>query len=139
MYSIVEICYEKGEKNILENPTAMQHCTLHYNEFLLPLFNVVITGGDIGRLKDKRGIGSGDSYRVLLVDDVRHTEKLGNFLFLHIHDIDIYNSTRLFLLQDFMYSLVWGLNFLWHSPALFMKEGGAAIIRRTKEGCNFDN
>ncbi|CAB4295948.1 unnamed protein product [Prunus armeniaca] len=33
-------------------------------------------GGDIGRLKDKRGIGSGDSYRVLLVDDVRHTEKL---------------------------------------------------------------
>ncbi|ONI27388.1 hypothetical protein PRUPE_1G083400 [Prunus persica] len=34
-------------------------------------------GGDIGRLKDKRGIGSRDSYRVLLVDDVRHTEKLG--------------------------------------------------------------
>ncbi|BBN68413.1 hypothetical protein Prudu_417S000100, partial [Prunus dulcis] len=33
--------------------------------------------GDIGRLKDKRGIGSKDSYRVLLVDDVRHTEKLG--------------------------------------------------------------
>ncbi|XP_020424614.1 uncharacterized protein LOC109950412 [Prunus persica] len=33
-------------------------------------------GGDIGRLKDKRGIGSRDSYRVLLVDDVRHTEKL---------------------------------------------------------------
>ncbi|XP_004297765.1 PREDICTED: uncharacterized protein LOC101299180 [Fragaria vesca subsp. vesca] len=33
-------------------------------------------GGDIGRLKDKRGIGSGDSYRVLLIDDVQHTEKL---------------------------------------------------------------
>lgn len=33
-------------------------------------------GGDIGRLKDKRGIASGDSYRVLLIDDVRHTEKL---------------------------------------------------------------
>ncbi|CAN6549804.1 unnamed protein product [Malus baccata var. baccata] len=33
-------------------------------------------GGDIGRSKDKRGVGSGDSYRVLLIDDVRHTEKL---------------------------------------------------------------
>lgn len=44
------------------------------------MFHVVITGGDIGRLKDKRGIGSGDSYRVLLIDDIRHTEKLGNFI-----------------------------------------------------------
>lgn len=43
-------------------------------------FMFVITGGDIGRLKDKRGIASGDSYRVLLIDDVRHTEKLGNFI-----------------------------------------------------------
>ncbi|KAL2938856.1 ATP-dependent Clp protease adapter protein ClpS [Bienertia sinuspersici] len=33
-------------------------------------------GGDIGRLKDRRGTGSGDSYRVLLLDDERHTEKL---------------------------------------------------------------
>ncbi|XP_042498295.1 ATP-dependent Clp protease adapter protein CLPS2, chloroplastic-like [Macadamia integrifolia] len=32
-------------------------------------------GGDIGRRKDKRGTGSGDSYRVLLIDDRRHTEK----------------------------------------------------------------
>ncbi|KAF8398751.1 hypothetical protein HHK36_014609 [Tetracentron sinense] len=33
-------------------------------------------GGDMGRLKDKRGAGSGDSYRVLLIDDKRHTENL---------------------------------------------------------------
>ncbi|KAF8775409.1 hypothetical protein HU200_004829 [Digitaria exilis] len=32
-------------------------------------------GGDPGRLKDGRRSGSGDSYKVLLVDDVRHTEK----------------------------------------------------------------
>ncbi|GMH07081.1 hypothetical protein Nepgr_008921 [Nepenthes gracilis] len=33
-------------------------------------------GGDIGRVRDKRGAGSGDSYRVLLLDDERHTENL---------------------------------------------------------------
>uniref|UniRef100_A0ACD5W216 Uncharacterized protein n=1 Tax=Avena sativa TaxID=4498 RepID=A0ACD5W216_AVESA len=33
-------------------------------------------GGDTGRLKHRRGTGSGDSYKVLLVDDARHTEKL---------------------------------------------------------------
>ncbi|KAL6853729.1 hypothetical protein ACP4OV_019758 [Aristida adscensionis] len=33
-------------------------------------------GGDPGRLGDRRGSGSGDSYKVLLVDDARHTEQL---------------------------------------------------------------
>ncbi|CAL9104864.1 ATP-dependent Clp protease adapter protein CLPS2, chloroplastic-like [Musa acuminata AAA Group] len=33
-------------------------------------------GGDIGRLASRKGLGSGDSYRVLLIDDPRHTEKL---------------------------------------------------------------
>jgi len=33
-------------------------------------------GGDIGRVRDRRGPGSGDSYRVLLIDDKRHTENL---------------------------------------------------------------
>ncbi|XP_057525583.1 ATP-dependent Clp protease adapter protein CLPS2, chloroplastic-like [Amaranthus tricolor] len=33
-------------------------------------------GGDIGRLKDKRAPVSGDGYRVLLLDDPRHTEYL---------------------------------------------------------------
>ncbi|KAK9676496.1 hypothetical protein RND81_11G080900 [Saponaria officinalis] len=33
-------------------------------------------GGDIGRFKDRKGTGSGDSYRVLLLDDERHTENL---------------------------------------------------------------
>lgn len=36
----------------------------------------VLEGGDIGKMKDKRGTGSGDSYRVLLIDDTRHSEKL---------------------------------------------------------------
>jgi hypothetical protein len=45
-------------------------------DFLL-VFLFVETGGDIGRLRDKRGVGSGDSYRVLLIDDSRHSESLG--------------------------------------------------------------
>ncbi|KAJ4767044.1 ATP-dependent Clp protease adapter protein ClpS [Rhynchospora pubera] len=39
-------------------------------------FPIVQEGGDIGRLTEKKGTGSGDSYKVLLVDDPRHTEKL---------------------------------------------------------------
>uniref|UniRef100_A0A0E0FVC9 Uncharacterized protein n=1 Tax=Oryza nivara TaxID=4536 RepID=A0A0E0FVC9_ORYNI len=31
---------------------------------------------DTGRMRDRRGSGSGDSYKVLLIDDARHTEKL---------------------------------------------------------------
>ncbi|KAL9256468.1 ATP-dependent Clp protease adapter protein CLPS2, chloroplastic-like protein [Drosera capensis] len=33
-------------------------------------------GGDMGILKDKKNTGSGDSYRVLLLDDESHTAKL---------------------------------------------------------------
>lgn len=36
-------------------------------------------GGDTGRLKDRKGTGSGDSYKVLLLDDPRHTEKHGMY------------------------------------------------------------
>uniref|UniRef100_A0A8R7TZI5 Photosystem II 10 kDa polypeptide, chloroplastic n=1 Tax=Triticum urartu TaxID=4572 RepID=A0A8R7TZI5_TRIUA len=39
-------------------------------------------GGDTGRLKDRKGTGSGDSYKVLLLDDPRHTEKHGTYPFL---------------------------------------------------------
>ncbi|KAM7270077.1 hypothetical protein ACFE04_029291 [Oxalis oulophora] len=39
-------------------------------------FTQVEQGGDMGRLKAKKGTGSGDSYRVLLIDDATHTEKL---------------------------------------------------------------
>ncbi|KAJ1686586.1 hypothetical protein LUZ63_017976 [Rhynchospora breviuscula] len=39
-------------------------------------FPIVEEGGDIGRLTEKKGTGSGDSYKVLLVDDPSHTEKL---------------------------------------------------------------
>ncbi|CAA6673411.1 unnamed protein product [Spirodela intermedia] len=34
-------------------------------------------GGDIGKLKGEKGLGSGDSFRVLLIDDARHTVALG--------------------------------------------------------------
>ena len=40
-----------------------------------------VVGGDIGRVKDKKTTGSGDSYKVLLIDDARHTEKLGKYTF----------------------------------------------------------
>ncbi|CAA7410641.1 unnamed protein product [Spirodela intermedia] len=33
-------------------------------------------GGDIGKLKGEKGLGSGDSFRVLLIDDARHTVAL---------------------------------------------------------------
>lgn len=41
-------------------------------------------GGDIGRVKDKKSTGGGDDYRVLLLDDARHSENLGNFLSLSL-------------------------------------------------------
>ncbi|GKB93230.1 ATP-dependent Clp protease adapter protein ClpS1, chloroplastic-like protein [Tanacetum coccineum] len=31
---------------------------------------------DIGRVRDKKTTSSGDSYKVLLIDDARHTKKL---------------------------------------------------------------
>lgn len=54
------------------------HQGLTFPPFLRP---VIFTGGDIGKLTDKKGLGSGDSFRVLLIDDARHTETLGNDLF----------------------------------------------------------
>ncbi|OMO88193.1 Adaptor protein ClpS, core [Corchorus capsularis] len=36
----------------------------------------VLEGGDMGRMRDNKGTGSGDSYRVLLIDDARHSEYL---------------------------------------------------------------
>ncbi|MCL7044147.1 hypothetical protein MKW94_004004 [Papaver nudicaule] len=35
-------------------------------------------GGDMGKLKDRTAIGTGDGCKVLLIDDTRHTEKSGN-------------------------------------------------------------
>ncbi|OVA01132.1 Adaptor protein ClpS [Macleaya cordata] len=58
----------KGGAGILERPN-----------FELPQFDPTPQpqeGGDMGWLKYKRGVGYGDSYRVLLIDDKRHTEKL---------------------------------------------------------------
>lgn len=49
----------------------------------------LFVGGDIGRVRDKRSTGSGDSYRVLLLDDERHSEKLGR---RKLHSVQL-NST----------------------------------------------
>ncbi|CAO1946485.1 unnamed protein product [Urochloa humidicola] len=48
---------------------------LAFDQSQLDTLPVTQEGGDPGRLKDGRRSGSGDSYKVLLVDDVRHTEK----------------------------------------------------------------
>uniref|UniRef100_A0A5B7BK23 Adaptor protein ClpS core domain-containing protein n=1 Tax=Davidia involucrata TaxID=16924 RepID=A0A5B7BK23_DAVIN len=58
----------KGGAGLLERPTFDQ------SEF--DPATQVEEGGDIGRLRDRRAAGSGDSYRVLLIDDKRHTENL---------------------------------------------------------------
>ncbi|KAL7001490.1 hypothetical protein U1Q18_002642 [Sarracenia purpurea var. burkii] len=58
----------KGGAGLLERPT--------FDQSQFDPFTQVEEGGDIGRLRDRRGTGSGDSYRVLLIDDTRHTEKL---------------------------------------------------------------
>lgn len=53
-------------------------CVSFDNSFFLLCLFLMITGGDMGRLRDSKGTGSGDSYRVLLIDDARHSENLGN-------------------------------------------------------------
>ncbi|PUZ54113.1 hypothetical protein GQ55_5G103700 [Panicum hallii var. hallii] len=46
-----------------------------FDQSQLDALPVAEEGGDPGRLKDGRRSGSGDSYKVLLVDDARHTEQ----------------------------------------------------------------
>ncbi|XP_021898233.1 ATP-dependent Clp protease adapter protein CLPS1, chloroplastic-like [Carica papaya] len=58
----------KGGAGILERPT--------FDQSQFDPSTQVLEGGDVGRLKNKKGVGSGDSYRVLLMDDIRHTENL---------------------------------------------------------------
>ncbi|KAJ8773554.1 hypothetical protein K2173_005800 [Erythroxylum novogranatense] len=57
-----------GGAGILERP--------NFDQSQMDTSLQVLEGGDIGRQSRKTGIGSGDSYRVLLVDDIRHTENL---------------------------------------------------------------
>jgi len=59
-----------GGGAVLERPPA-------FDQSQLDTLPVTQEGRDPGRLKDGRRSGSGDSYKVLLVDDVRHTEKHG--------------------------------------------------------------
>uniref|UniRef100_K3XL55 Uncharacterized protein n=1 Tax=Setaria italica TaxID=4555 RepID=K3XL55_SETIT len=58
-----------GGGAVLERPA--------FDQSQLDTLPVTQEGGDPGRLRDGRRSGSGDSYKVLLVDDVRHTEKHG--------------------------------------------------------------
>ncbi|TVU36720.1 hypothetical protein EJB05_18665, partial [Eragrostis curvula] len=51
----------------------------------------VHTGGDPGRLKDRKGSGSGDGYKVLLVDHARHTEQHG---FTHLNWVALAHFSR---------------------------------------------
>ncbi|CAK7326934.1 unnamed protein product [Dovyalis caffra] len=64
----VKASFTKGGPGVLERPT--------FDQSQFDPSSQVLEGGDIGRLRDKRGVGSGDSYRVLLIDDVRHSESL---------------------------------------------------------------
>ncbi|GAV75538.1 hypothetical protein CFOL_v3_19017 [Cephalotus follicularis] len=62
----------KGGAGVLERPT--------FDQSQFDPTTQVLEGGDIGQLRHKIRTERGDSYRVLLVDDVRHSEKLGNFI-----------------------------------------------------------
>ncbi|XP_066310152.1 ATP-dependent Clp protease adapter protein CLPS2, chloroplastic-like [Miscanthus floridulus] len=57
-----------GGGAVLERPPA-------FDQSQLDTLPVTQEGRDPGRLKDGRRSGSGDSYKVLLVDNVRYTEK----------------------------------------------------------------
>ncbi|CAL4946707.1 unnamed protein product [Urochloa decumbens] len=59
--------HASGGGAVLERPA--------FDQSQLDTLPVTQEGGDPGRLRDGRRSGSGDSYKVLLVDDVRHTEK----------------------------------------------------------------
>ncbi|KAG9442321.1 hypothetical protein H6P81_018175 [Aristolochia fimbriata] len=58
----------KGGAGVLERPS--------FDQSQFDPSTQVQEGGDIGSIREKRGCRSGDSYRVLLIDDERHTEKL---------------------------------------------------------------
>ena len=58
-----------GGGAVLERPA--------FDQSQLDVLPVAEEGGNPGRLKDGRRSGSGNSYKVLLVDDVRHTEQHG--------------------------------------------------------------
>ncbi|KAK8663367.1 hypothetical protein V6N13_083189 [Hibiscus sabdariffa] len=60
--------FKTGGAAILERPTLDQ------SQF--DPSTQVLEGGDIGGSIDRKGTGSGDGYRVLLVDDSRHSELL---------------------------------------------------------------
>jgi hypothetical protein len=71
---VVAAPHASGGGAVLERPA--------FDQSQLDALPVTQEGGDPGRLRDGRRSGSGDSYKVLLVDDARHTEKLGKYTVL---------------------------------------------------------
>ncbi|KAE8728591.1 hypothetical protein F3Y22_tig00004198pilonHSYRG00025 [Hibiscus syriacus] len=78
--------FKTGGAGVLERPsfdqsqfdpsTQVLECVRPVMDNSLIMFIPTITGGDIGRSTDRKRTGNGDSYRVLLVDDAQHSEKL---------------------------------------------------------------
>ncbi|KAJ4710360.1 ATP-dependent Clp protease adapter protein ClpS [Melia azedarach] len=60
--------FKSGGAGVLEKPA--------FDQSQFDPFTQVLEGGDIGRVKDRKGTGSGDGYRVLLIHDIRHSENL---------------------------------------------------------------
>ncbi|XXG87283.1 hypothetical protein AAC387_Pa11g2004 [Persea americana] len=58
----------RGGPELLERPT--------FDQSQFDPLTQAEAGGDIGRVGDKKATRSGDSYKVLLIDDERHTEEL---------------------------------------------------------------
>ncbi|KAL8139936.1 hypothetical protein V2J09_005957 [Rumex salicifolius] len=60
--------FSRGGAGVLERPS--------FDQSQFEPSTQVQEGGDMGSLKDRRSTGRGDMYRVLLLDDERHTENL---------------------------------------------------------------
>ncbi|XP_039050715.1 ATP-dependent Clp protease adapter protein CLPS2, chloroplastic-like [Hibiscus syriacus] len=60
--------FKTGGAGVLERPS--------FDQSQFDPSTQVLEGGDIGRSTDRKRTGNGDSYRVLLVDDAQHSEKL---------------------------------------------------------------
>ncbi|KAF0887493.1 hypothetical protein E2562_002224 [Oryza meyeriana var. granulata] len=65
---VVTVAHASSGGALLERPA--------FDQSQLDTLPVTQEGGDTGRMRDRRGSGSGDSYKVLLIDDARHTENL---------------------------------------------------------------
>ncbi|XP_058090392.1 ATP-dependent Clp protease adapter protein CLPS2, chloroplastic-like [Magnolia sinica] len=68
LFAIARFGSSGGGAGLLERPT--------FDQSQFDRMIQAEEGGDIGRVTDEKGTRGGDSYKVLLIDDARHTEKL---------------------------------------------------------------